>query len=170
MRDIVVFGDPVLTKKAQMVTTFDADLTSLVAEMHQIMIKAHGVGLAAPQIGLSLAICIVDTTVGEDPDQLVILINPQVLEASGIQKDEEGCLSFPDITTVVERPESVKIRAQNLAGSWIEMQAEGFLARAILHEIDHLNGVLMTDRVSKLKREIIKKKVVKRQKAGTWHT
>ena len=170
MREIVVFGDPVLTQKTKPVTIFDADLTRLVAEMHQTMIKAHGVGLAAPQIGVAQAICIVDTTVGEDPDQLVILINPQILETSGIQKDEEGCLSFPDITTVVERPEKVKIKAQNLAGAWFEKEAEGFLARAICHEIDHLNGVLMTDRVSKLKREIIKKKVVKRQKAGTWHT
>lgn len=169
MREIVVYGDPVLTEKASPVEVFDEDLARLAAEMHAIMVKAPGVGLAAPQIGVPVQMAIVDVSVGEDPDELHILINPEVIEAEGAQKGEEGCLSFPDITAVVDRPLRVRIRAQNLAGHVVEMQAEGFKAQAFCHEIDHLNGVLMTDRVSRLKREMIKKKVQKRVKAGTWH-
>ncbi len=168
MREIVVYPHPVLLKKAEPVTVFDEELTRLVAEMHQIMIKADGVGLAAPQVAESKQLCIIDLSVGEDPDQLYILINPEFVETSGSQKGEEGCLSFPDIVTVVERPHYVKIRSHNLAGDLVEVEAEGFLARAFCHEIDHLNGVVFTERVSSLKRNLIKKKIQKRVKAGTW--
>lgn len=168
MRKIVVYGDPVLTEQAADVTEFDEDLTRLAAEMHQTMIDAKGVGLAAPQVGVSKQIAIIDLSVGEDPDQLVVLINPKVLEIGGAQKGEEGCLSFPGIFTVVERPEYCKIESRTLAGDTVIHEAEGFKARAFLHEIDHLNGVLMTDRVSAMKRDMIKRKVQKRVKAGEW--
>ncbi len=168
MREIVVFGDPILNRVAEKVEVFDEELTRLAAEMHRIMISAPGVGLAAPQVGAAIQMAIVDVSVGEDPDQLHILINPTICETEGSQKGEEGCLSFPDITTVVERPYRVLIQAQDLAGNPFELQAEGFLARAFCHEIDHLKGVLMTDRISRLKRDLIKKKVQKRVKAGTW--
>lgn len=168
MAKIVVFGDPVLTTKAEPVDTFDEELTRLVADMHTSMMKANGVGLAAPQIGVSKQLCIIDLSVGEDPDQLHILINPEIVDAEGSQKGEEGCLSFPDIVTVVERPYKVTVRAQNLAGDTFEVTGEGYLARAFCHEIDHLNGVLFTERISALKRNMIRKKVQKRVKAGTW--
>ncbi len=168
MREIVVYPHPALLQKAEPVEVFDEDLTRLVAEMHQIMIKAEGVGLAAPQIAVTQQICIIDLSVGEDPDQLYILINPEFIETRGCQKGEEGCLSFPDIVTVVERPDYVRIRSHNLAGDEVEVEAEGFLARAFCHEIDHLNGVVFTERVSSLKRNMIKKKIQKRLKAGTW--
>ncbi|PIE03858.1 MAG: peptide deformylase [Acidobacteria bacterium] len=170
MSKIVVFGDPVLEKKTEPVTKFNKKLEELVSRMHTIMIQAPGVGLAAPQIGIGKSVCIVDITVGEDPKELHVLINPEILEEKGSQTDEEGCLSFPDLTTVVKRPEYVKVRAQNLQGELFEVEAEGFLARAFCHEIDHLNGILMTDRVSRLKREIIKKRISKRVKEGKWHS
>ena len=168
MLEIVVYPHPTLLKKAEPVEAFDEDLTRLVADMHQAMIKAEGVGLAAPQVAVSKQICIIDLSVGEDPDQLFVLINPEFIETSGSQKGEEGCLSFPDIVTVVDRPHYVKIRSHNLAGGLVEVEAEGFLARAFCHEIDHLNGVVFTERVSTLKRNLIKKKINKRVKAGTW--
>jgi peptide deformylase len=166
--EIVVYGNDVLTTKAANVEVFDEDLTRFIAEMHKAMIKAKGVGLAAPQIGVSKQIAIVDLSVGENPDELHILINPEIIEIDGVQKGEEGCLSFPDIVTVVERPNHVKLKTQNLAGDWIELEGEELLARAFCHEIDHLNGVLIIDRVSGMKRDMIKKRVQKRVKAGTW--
>ncbi len=169
MREIVVYPHPALLAKAQPVENFDEDLTRFVAEMHEAMIKAEGVGLAAPQVAVTKRICIIDLSIGEDPDQLYILINPEIIESSGSQKGEEGCLSFPDIVTVVERPEHVKIRCRNLAGDLVEVEAESFLARAFCHEMDHLDGVVFTERVSALKRNIIKKKIQKRLKAGTWN-
>ncbi len=167
--EIVIYPHPVLMKLAEKVTSFDEDLARLVADMHETMIKAQGVGLAAPQVGIDKQICIIDVSVGEDPDQLFVLINPEIVASSGSQKGEEGCLSFPDIVTVIERPLEVTVRCHNLAGALVEFQAKEFLARAFCHEIDHLNGVLMTERISALKRDLIKKKITKRQKAGTWN-
>jgi len=168
MAKIVVFGDPVLTTKAKDVEVFDEELTRFIADMHKTMIEANGVGLAAPQVGESKQIAIIDLSVGENPDDLHILINPVIVAFEGLQKGEEGCLSFPDIITVVERPYNVTVRAQNLSGAYFEVTGEGLLARAFCHEIDHLNGVVMTDRVSQLKKTMIHKKIQKRVKAGTW--
>ncbi len=168
MREIVVYPHPVLMKMAEPVEEFDEDLARLVADMHETMIKAQGVGLAAPQIAVGKQICIIDVSVGEDPDQLYVLINPQIIDQSGSQKGEEGCLSFPDIVTVVERPTWIKVATRTLSGELVEVEANDFLARAFCHEIDHLNGVLMTERISQLKKNLIKKKIAKRQKAGTW--
>ena len=168
MLDIVLYPDPILTTIAKQVEVFYEALTRFVAEMHETMIGAKGVGLAAPQVGVSKQICIVDLSVGEDPDQLKVLINPEVVEADGRQKGEEGCLSFPDLMSVVERPNHVKIKAVNLAGKPVEMEATGFLARAFCHEIDHLNGVVFTERMSAMKRSMIKKKIQKRMKMGAW--
>lgn len=166
--DIVIYPHPVLMKMAERVENFDDELATFVADMHQTMIKAQGVGLAAPQVGVDKQVCIVDVSVGEDPEQLYVLINPEIIASSGAQKGEEGCLSFPDIVTVIERPTEVTVRCNSLAGDIVEFTAQDFLARAFCHEIDHLNGVLMTERISALKRNMIKKKITKRQKAGTW--
>ena len=168
MSDIVVYGDPVLIKKAAKVDSFGEDLKELVHEMHKSMIKAQGIGLAAPQIGVSQQVAIVDTSVGEDPEALSVLINPEIIAAFGTQKGEEGCLSFPGIVTVIERPHYVKLRGLDLDGNPTELEGTGLVARAFCHEIDHLNGVLILDRVSPLKKNMIKKKVQKRVKAGTW--
>jgi len=168
MTDIVVYGNPVLEEAGKPVEVFDEELTRFIADMHQTMVSANGVGLAAPQVGVSKQIAIVDLSVGENPDDLHILINPEVIASEGSQKGEEGCLSFPDIVTIVERPYKVTVRAQNLSGNTFEVTGEGLLARAFCHEIDHLNGVLMTDRISNLKRSMINKKVQKRVKAGNW--
>ncbi len=166
--NIIVFGDPILSRKAEPVTVFDDALRRSIDQMHQLMVRAPGVGLAAPQVGISKRIAIVDLSIGEDPKQLYVLVNPDILQTSGSQKGEEGCLSFPDITTIVDRPMHISIRAQNVEGKQYDIKAEGFLARALCHEIDHLDGVLMLDRISRLKREIVRKKVKKRQNAGTW--
>jgi len=166
--EIVLYPDPILLRKAAPVEVFDEDLTRFVAEMHKTMLKAEGVGLAAPQIGVSKQICIIDISVGEDPDQLFVLINPEIVASSGSQKSEEGCLSFPDLITVVDRPTYVKIHCCSLAGDLVEVEAYDFLARAFCHEIDHLDGVVFLERMSSLKRNIMKKKIVKRQKAGDW--
>ena len=170
MSEIVVYGAPVLEMKAEPVTLFNEDLKMLVERMHQIMVDAPGVGLAAPQIGISKRICIVDLSVGENPKELWVLINPEIIEEEGTQTGEEGCLSFPEITTVVKRPERVKVRAQDIQGKMFEAEAHDYLARAFCHEIDHLNGVLMLDRVSRLKKEIIKQRVARLVKDGEWHS
>jgi len=166
--EIVLYPDPVLLRKADPVEEFDEDLTRFVAEMHKTMIDSNGVGLAAPQVGVSKQICIIDLSVGEDPDQLYVLINPEIVEQSGAQKGEEGCLSFPDLVTVVERPTYVRVRSHNLAGDPVEVEAHDYLARAFCHEMDHLNGVVFLERISQLKRNMMKKKIQKRQKAGSW--
>ena len=166
--EIVVYPHPVLLRKADEVDTFDEDLTRLVADMHKTMIDAQGVGLAAPQVAIGKQICIVDLSVGEDPDQLYVLINPEIIESSGSQKGEEGCLSFPDLVTVVDRPTYVKVRCRSLAGDVVEVEAHDYLARAFCHEMDHLNGVVFLERISTMKRNMMKKKIQKRQKAGTW--
>ena len=119
--EIVVYPHPVLLRMADQVETFDEDLARLVADMHQTMIDAQGVGLAAPQVAVSKQICIIDLSIGEDPDQLYVLINPEFVKQTGSQKGEEGCLSFPDLVTVVERPTYVKIRCNNLAGDVVEV-------------------------------------------------
>ncbi|MDJ0836061.1 MAG: peptide deformylase [Acidobacteriota bacterium] len=166
--EIIVYPHPVLLRKADEVEDFDEDLTRFVADMHKTMIDAQGVGLAAPQVAVSKQICIIDLSIGEDPDQLYVLINPEIVESSGSVKGEEGCLSFPDLVTVVERPTYVKVRCRNLAGDFVEVEAHDYLARAFCHEMDHLNGVVFLERISAMKRNMMKKKIQKRQKAGTW--
>ena len=165
---IVLYGQEVLISQAEPVTQFDEDLDKLVKEMHHIMVRANGVGLAAPQIGVGKQVCIVDLSVGQDPNDLKVFINPETIEQEGKQKTEEGCLSFPDIFTLVERPYYVKVRARDSYGEYKDHEAEEFLTHAYCHEIDHLKGILMLDRISNLKRSIIKRKINKWVKAGTW--
>ncbi|RFU68805.1 peptide deformylase [Bacillus sp. V59.32b] len=143
---IVLFPDKILEQKCAKVTSFDKNLAKLLNNMHETMLEADGVGLAAPQVGLKKQIAIVD--LGEDGD-LIEMINPEILAASGEQTDPEGCLSFPGVYGEVTRPYKVKIRAQDRRGKTYELEAEDFLARAIQHEIDHLNGVLFTTKVLK---------------------
>ena len=144
IRNIVKLGDDVLRKICRTQLTFDDKLATILDDMAETMYKAEGVGLAAPQVGLLRRICIVD--VG---DGLIELINPVIEEESGSQKGNEGCLSIPDRFEDVERPMNVTVRAQDRNGNNFTIKAEGFKARALCHEIDHLNGILYIDKVKK---------------------
>lgn len=165
---IVKYGDPVLGKVAEPVTAFDAELEKLVADMFETMYAAHGVGLAAPQIGISKQLCVIDTTVSDKPGTRLVLANPVVVSTEGRQVAEEGCLSLPDFRADTPRPERATVRAQDVDGQEFTLSGEGLLARAFCHEIDHLNGRLFIQHLSSLKRESIKRKVGKLVKAGEW--
>jgi len=165
---IVKFGDPVLEKKAATVTEFDSELRKLVDDMFESMYAAHGVGLAAPQIGVSKRIAVIDVTFKEDPDARIVLVNPEIIHIEGRQTSNEGCLSIPEFREKVTRPMKVKVRAQNAKGDTIEVEGEELLARALLHETDHLNGKLYISHISTLKRDLMKRKIRKLMKAGEW--
>jgi peptide deformylase len=161
---VVQYPNPVLTRPGAVVTVFDRALETLIAEMFESMYFAGGIGLAAPQINISQQITVIDVSLKKNPDDRLVLINPQVLETKGKQIGEEGCLSVPYIREKVQRAEWVKVKAQNERGEWFEIEGEELLARAILHEIDHLNGVLFIDRISRLKRELALRKYARLQK------
>jgi peptide deformylase len=165
---IVKYPEPVLSKPAAPVTDFDAALKKLVQEMFASMYAAQGIGLAAPQIGLSKRLTVIDVSFDKNPDEKIVLINPEIIEEEGKQFEEEGCLSLPDIREKVHRAARVNVRAQNERGEWFEMEGKELLARAFQHEIDHLNGVLFIDRISRLKRELALRKIRKMQKNGEW--
>ncbi len=166
---IVKYGNPVLETPAERVTAFDTpELNKLLDDMFESMYAAKGVGLAAPQIGISKRIAVIDASNGEDPDQKLVLINPEIISTKGSYTSEEGCLSVPGFREQVTRPKFVTIKAQNAKGEWYEKSAEDLLARAFLHETDHLNGKLYITHVSMLKRDLIRRKVRKLQKAGEW--
>ena len=165
---IVKFGDPVLEKKAAIITEFDEELRKLADDMFESMYTAHGVGLAAPQIGISKRIAVIDVTFKEDPEAKIVLVNPEIVHTEGRQTSSEGCLSIPEFREKVTRPMKVKVRAQNLEGKTIEVEGEELLARALLHETDHLNGKLYISHISALKRDLMKRKIRKLIKAGEW--
>jgi peptide deformylase len=165
---IVKYGNPVLEKQAAPVTTFDDDLKALVDDMFESMYEAHGVGLAAPQIGISKRLAVIDVTFKEDPDAKLVLVNPQVIHKEGRHAQSEGCLSVPDFRESVTRAKKVTIRAQDVQGKWYEKTGEELLARAFLHEIDHLDGKLYISHISALKRDLIKRKIRKLVKLGEW--
>ena len=166
---IVKLGDPVLETSAAIVTEFDTpELNQLLEDMFESMWAARGVGLAAPQIGISRRIAVIDTSAGEDPSKKLVLINPEIVATEGRQTSEEGCLSIPGFREPVARAVKVTIRAHNAKGEVFEMTGDDLLARAFLHETDHLNGRLYITHVSALKRDLIRRKVRKLQKAGEW--
>ncbi len=165
---IVKFGDPVLEKPAAPVTVFDGDLRKLVEDMFESMYAAHGVGLAAPQIGIGKRIAVIDVTFKEDPDAQIVLINPEIIHTEGRLTSNEGCLSLPEFREKVTRPRKVTARAQNLDGDTFEVSGEDLLARALVHETDHLNGKLYISHISALKRDMMKRKIRKLMKQGEW--
>jgi peptide deformylase len=150
---IRIYPDPILRVKTRRVEAFDAGLRKLAVNMIETMHAAPGVGLAAPQVGVDLRLAVVDISVGEDPTAIMVLINPEVVRREGMETDVEGCLSLPGITDKVDRPLAITLRAQGLDGSVFEINAQDYLARAILHEVDHLDGVLFTDHLRGLRRE-----------------
>ena len=165
---IVKYGDPILEKPTTPVSKFDAELEQLTEDMFASMYAAQGVGLAAPQIGLGLRLAVVDVTVGKNPEAKIVLANPEIVHAEGEKREEEGCLSIPGFRGYVVRPHFVTIRAQNAKGETFEMRGEDLLARAFCHEIDHLNGILFIQHLSMLKRDLIRRKIRKLQKADEW--
>ena len=157
---IRIYPDPVLREVCPRVTDFGgAALRQLARDMVETMHAAPGVGLAAPQVGLRVRLAVVDLTVGKEPEELRVLVNPEVLEPEGKEVEEEGCLSIPGLLDKVERPARVRVRAQDVDGTPFELVAEGWLARAVCHEVDHLDGVLFTDRLRGLRRERAKRQL-----------
>jgi peptide deformylase len=166
---IVKFGDPVLERVADEVTEFDTpELHQLIEDMFESMYAARGVGLAAPQIGISKRIAVIDCSAGDDESQRLVCINPQIVRVEGKQVGEEGCLSIPGFREQVKRGKRVTLRAQNAKGEVFERVGEDLLARAFQHETDHLSGRLYISHVSTLKRDLIRRKIKKLTKAGEW--
>lgn len=165
---IVKYGNPVLETPAEVVTEFNDELRKLTDDMFESMYAAHGVGLAAPQIGIGKRIVVIDVSFKEDPDAKLVLINPEIVKTEGRQRGSEGCLSLPDFREDVTRANIVTVRAQDLSGQWFEKTGEEMLARAFLHETDHLNGKLYISHISALKRDLIRRKIKKLVRVGEW--
>ena len=169
MRYIVKYGTPVLETPASKVTDFsNGDIRQLVDDMFETMYANKGVGLAAPQVAVSERVAVIDPSAGEKPEAKLVLINPEIISKEGLQVGEEGCLSIPGFREDVSRAMKVRVRAQNLEGETFEVEGEELLARALQHELDHLNGVLFLAHLSPLKRDLIRRKIRKLQKAGEW--
>jgi peptide deformylase len=167
IRPILQLPDPILRKVSKPVEKIDDEIKKLIKDMFETMYDAPGVGLAAVQIGVAKRVVTIDATRGDDEKNPMVFINPEVISASD-EKDvkEEGCLSIAEFYEEVERPSEVKVRYMDEKGKTKEIEADGLLARALQHEIDHLNGVLFIDHISKLKRDRVTKKFSKAAKAG----
>ena len=166
---IVKFGDPVLEREADSVMEFGTpELNQFLDDMFTSMYAAKGVGLAAPQIGIGKKIAVIDVSNGERPEDKLILINPSVVHVEGKQQGEEGCLSIPGFREQVRRGKRVTVHAQDAEGKEFELTGEDLLARALLHETDHLYGKLYITHISALKRDLMKRKIKKLQRAGEW--
>ena len=159
VREIVLMGDPVLREEALEVTNFNRDLRSLVRDLYESMYHAEGVGLAAPQIGISKRVIVIDLRKDDEPDVRLALINPRVVwHSDERRKSAEGCLRIPGLEEVVERASDVHVEGVDPDGRSIRVEAQDLFARALQHEIDHLDGILFVDRVSGLKRRVLMKK------------
>lgn len=165
---IVKYPDPVLQQMGEPVTEFNDELRKFVADLFETMYASQGIGLAAQQVGVAKRITVVDLSMGKDPEDKIVLINPEIILREGRQYEEEGCLSFPEIREKVVRAAKVRVRAQDEHGEWFEMDGEELLARAFQHEIDHLDGVLFIFRMSPLKRSLSLRRIRKMQAEGTW--
>ena len=168
IHEVVKWPNPVLSKPGEKVTVFDAKLKKLTEEMFDSMYAAQGIGLAAPQIAISKRITVIDVSFKKNPADRIVLINPEIVSREGKQVEEEGCLSLPEIREKVSRAAKVKVRAQDVKGEWFEVEGEELLARAMQHEIDHLDGVLFIDRLSRLKRDLVIRRIKKLIKNGEW--
>jgi peptide deformylase len=165
---IVKYGEPVLETPGEPVTMFDDGLKRLVENMFETMYEAHGVGLAAPQVGVSKRLFVMDCSGKKDPEQRIALINPVVVNVEGVQTDDEGCLSFPDIFFPVKRSLRAVVRAQDVEGNDFEIDGMELTARCMLHETDHCDGIVFIDRTTPLKRELVKRKIKKLMKTERW--
>ena len=165
---IVKYPDPILSRPGEPVTEFDAELRKLVADMFETTYAEQGIGLAAPQVGVSKRLATIDLSMGKNPKDKLVLINPEIIFRDGKQYEEEGCLSFPEIREKVSRAAKVRIRAQDEQGKWFEMDGEELLSRCLQHEIDHVDGMLFIFRMSALKRDLNLRKIRKLQREGKW--
>jgi len=162
------YPEPILSQPGEPVTEFNAELRKLVADMFETTYASQGIGLAAPQVGVSKRLTVIDLSMGKNPTEKLVLINPEIIFSEGKLYEEEGCLSFPDIREKVVRSARVRIRAQDEHGKWFEMDGEDLLSRCFQHEIDHLNGMLLIFRMSALKRNLNLRKIRKMQAEGEW--
>ena len=168
IRAIVKLGDPVLMRPSRPILAFDDELRTLVDDLIQTMYAAPGVGLAAVQVGINLRVAVIDVSVGREPGGLMVLVNPEIVETEGNQTSEEGCLSVPGYMEPVQRAARVELRAYDLEAKEYTRQGEGLLARAMQHELDHMNGRLFLNHLGGLKQRLIQRSVAKKRKAGDW--
>jgi peptide deformylase len=168
LRPILRFGDAILSEAARPVDVITPDIDTLIDDMIETMYAAPGIGLAAPQVGVALRIFVLDLSVGRDPAALHVMINPEFVERDGMQLEEEGCLSVPGFTSTVARPQRVVVKGLNRQGETQTLEGTGLMARALQHEIDHLNGCLFVDRLRGISKDLIVRKIKKLAKAGKW--
>ena len=165
---ICKYGDEVLKVKAAEIGDITDRILELAASMTRTMHQAPGIGLAAPQVGESLQLITVDLSVGENPEELLIVINPRIVAAEGHETSEEGCLSVPGYSLPIRRSARISLQGTRLDGSPLSAEYDGLKARVLQHEIDHLNGVLIVDRLSSLKRTLVRKEINQKRKSGQW--
>jgi peptide deformylase len=168
LRPILRLGDSILTETARPVEVITPDLETLIDDMIETMYAAPGIGLAAPQVGEALRVFVLDLSVGRDPSALHVMINPEFVERDGMQLEEEGCLSVPGFTSTVARPKRVVVKGLNRHGEPHTLEGTGLMARALQHEVDHLNGCLFVDRLRGISKDLIVRKIKKLAKAGKW--
>jgi peptide deformylase len=168
LRPLVRYGGAGLSQPAAPVTNFDESLERLIADMVDTMYAAPGIGLAAPQVGVALRVAVIDLTAGKRGGELLTLVNPEFVERDGMQLEEEGCLSLPGFNATVARPARAVVRAIDRSGNERVIEGTGLLARALQHEIDHLDGLLFLDRLRGIRRDLIVRKIRKLQRAGRW--
>jgi peptide deformylase len=168
IRPILKYGDSILHERALPVATVTAEIEALIDDMIDTMYAAPGVGLAAPQVGVSLRIFVVDISVGRDPAGLMVFVNPEFVERDGVQLEEEGCLSVPGFNATVVRPTRAVVKGLDRHGDAIQIEGVGLLARAFQHEMDHLDGTLFVDRIRGIKRDLIVRRIRKLTRAGKW--
>jgi peptide deformylase len=168
IRPILKYGDSILHDPALPVDAITPDVDKLIGDMIETMYAAPGVGLAAPQIGVSLRIFVVDISIGRDPSGLMVLVNPEFVERDGMQLEEEGCLSVPGFNATVVRPTRAVVKGLDRQGDVRQVEGTGLLARAFQHEMDHLDGMLFVDRIRGIKRDLIVRRIRKLTRAGKW--
>jgi peptide deformylase len=168
LRPILRLGDSLLSDPASRVEAITPEIEALIDDMIETMYAAPGIGLAAPQVGISLRIFVLDLSLGRDPAALHVMINPEFVEREGMQLEEEGCLSVPGFVATVARPKRVVVKGLNRQGDEHTLEGTGLMARALQHEVDHLNGCLFVDRLRGISRDLIVRKIKKLAKAGKW--
>jgi peptide deformylase len=168
LRPILRLGDSILSEPTRAVDAITPEIETLIDDMIETMYAAPGIGLAAPQVGVSLKIFVIDLSLGKDPSALHTMINPQFIEREGMQLEEEGCLSVPGFNATVARPKRVVVEGLNRQGENYRLEGTGLMARALQHEVDHLNSCLFVDRLRGISRDLILRKIKKLSKAGKW--
>ena len=168
IRPILKFGDATLHAPTQTVDSITPEIERLIDDMIATMYAAPGVGLAAPQVGVSLRIFVIDLSIGRDPEGLLVMINPQFVDRAGMQLEDEGCLSVPGFNATVVRPSRAVVKGLDRTGTEYEREGTGLLARAFQHEMDHLDGTLFVDRLRGIKKDLIVRKIRKLSRAGKW--